>query len=722
MATAAQTIPQRQTISRWFPAFLRDELTFYSGRAGKMARITISVVLTFIVMETFRIPGEVYGVISVFLVSRDTTSDSIRSTVWSILATAVGIAVLLLGAAVFVDSQFLHFFFLMVGYFVLFFLARILVNPVVAPNMMVGFYASSIVWDGATSPEAQVQGTLWILLSVSTGLVIACVIELLLVRQGPVEQLLRDLDNRIRSVEDVFRNYFEERDATIKRQASEKLASLAVVGTGRLRREMQVITKNHSHSLTSYAELSTAIAVTGRLVDVTASLDAVRTAPSNSDRERLRVMAEELERTRLHLMRGERSDPVPFQYSREASAGVPALPVLERMVQLFPVALQPSATAAPGGDEGEPETTPLIVNEAFANPDHLRFAAKGTLAAMICYVIYSAVDWPGISTAVLSCFLTALSTIGGSKQKQINRLAGAAAGGALGIAALVFIVPSIDSIAWISLVIAVGTYFSAWFATASPRISYFGLQTALGFYLTVLQGFSEGTSLEPPRDRLVGVLLSVVVMGFVFDRLWPTSAAQEMRRECMRTLRSMGRFAVLLGEENRQVFDAQIASLRETINTGFANTHTDADSIKFEFGAQREANLILRDNFLRWATTARTLYLLELSLGRGLDYQRVSHPLTPSLVEVRRNFCRTAGDTLQHLADLVEGRSVAETPDLSAALSRLETEFANWFAAHPEKHLTAATSGILSTARQFVTMEQGLGLDIREHTSPQPQL
>jgi len=717
MATAAQSIPQRRTWSEWFPAFLRDELDFYPGRAGKIARITIATVLTFIVMETFRIPYEVYAVISVFLVSRDTPADTIRTTLAAIIATVIGVATVLIGALTFADSQFLHFFFLALGYLGLFCLIRILVNPVLAPNLIVGFYAASNVWDGRSSPKTQLEGCLWILLGISTGLMIACCVELVFVRGGPVEQLLRDLDRRIRAVEGVFLSLSEDRDATAKRRASEELALLAVVGTGRLRRGMQVITRNHSHSLTYYTELSTAIALTGRLVDITATLGAVTAAPSEKDRQRLRALAVELGRIRLRLTTRQRIEPLPLPSAREASAGIPVLPVLEQMLQLFCLAFQPAAAPLMAGSTipDQPKANRIWVNDALANPDHLRFAIKGALAATICYVVYSAVDWPGISTAVLTCFLTALSTIGAARQKQLNRIAGAFFGGALGIASLVFILPNIDSIAWISLVIAAGTIFSAWFATSSPRISYFGLQTALAFFLTVLQDFAEPTSLEPPRDRFVGVLLSIVVMGLVFDRLWPVTAAGEMRREFAATLRNMGRFVRVVGEDHPD--GPQIAMLRETINSGFSSTHTNADSVKFEFGAERQADLAERDSILRWATEARTAYLLELSLGRGLEYQTMTHPLTRSLVEARRTFCRSAGQTLENLAAGVESGTVTETPDLRGPLGGLETEFANWFAANPEQHRNPATSGILATARQLVTVVEGLAVDIEEHAS-----
>ncbi len=90
----------------------------------------------------------------------------------------------------------------------------------------------------------------------------------------------------------------------------------------------------------------------------------------------------------------------------------------------------------------------LIALGSLANPEHLQFALKGCLAASVCYVIYNAVAWPGISTAVTTCLLTALSTIGSSRQKQLLRITGAIIGGFLiGMGSQIFILPYIDSIA-----------------------------------------------------------------------------------------------------------------------------------------------------------------------------------------------------------------------------------------------------------------------------------
>ena len=87
---------------------------------------------------------------------------------------------------------------------------------------------------------------------------------------------------------------------------------------------------------------------------------------------------------------------------------------------------------------------------------------------------------PGISTAVTTCLLTALSTIGSSRQKQILRFAGALVGGFIfGMGSQIFILPYLDSIAGFTVLFVLVTALASWFMTSSPRLSYFGLQVAL---------------------------------------------------------------------------------------------------------------------------------------------------------------------------------------------------------------------------------------------------
>ena len=102
----------------------------------------------------------------------------------------------------------------------------------------------------------------------------------------------------------------------------------------------------------------------------------------------------------------------------------------------------------------------FFARDAFSNPAHVQFALRGTLASFASYIIYTAIDWPGLSTCMATCIITALSTIGSSRQKQMLRLGGAIIGGVIfGMGAQIFVLPYLDSITGFTLLFMVVTAF-----------------------------------------------------------------------------------------------------------------------------------------------------------------------------------------------------------------------------------------------------------------------
>ena len=212
-------------------------------------------------------------------------------------------------------------------------------------------------------------------------------------------------------------------------------------------------------------------------------------------------------------------------------SGLPLLREMEGMVGLIPRAFEGSLVLetfqVPAGDP--PKQNRIFVPDAFTNFEHIRYALSGCAAGMLCYILYVALAWPGLATSVTTCVLTALSSIGTSRQKQVLRIAGAVLGGFIfGLGAQIFILPYIDSITGFALMFAAVTAIAAWLATASTRLSYCGLQMALAFYFVHVNDFTIQTSLSIARDRVLGVLLGVLMMWLVFERFHRKKAADEM--------------------------------------------------------------------------------------------------------------------------------------------------------------------------------------------------
>ena len=159
---------------------------------------------------------------------------------------------------------------------------------------------------------------------------------------------------------------------------------------------------------------------------------------------------------------------------------------------------------------------------------------------MAAYFIYSVLDWPGISTAVPTCFVVALGSMGETIQKMWLRISGALIGGLAAGLCIVYLLPHMTDIGQLCLLIAVASAIFAWVATSSDRLSYMGMQMALAFLLGVLQGYGPNTSLTVLWDRVVGVLLGNLLMSLVFSVVWPISALDRARAAIAQALRALG--------------------------------------------------------------------------------------------------------------------------------------------------------------------------------------
>ena len=157
-----------------------------------------------------------------------------------------------------------------------------------------------------------------------------------------------------------------------------------------------------------------------------------------------------------------------------------------------------------------------FIKDAFSNPEYLRFTLRTSAAVIACEIFMNAVTWPGIRTSLITCVVTALATRESQNQKQALRLLGASVGGVIGLASILWIVPSLDSIVGLVILIGVCTYAFAWVAVGSQRSSYAGFQMALAFYLMLLPGFTTSIDLTSIRDRFVGILIGIAAMWLFF--------------------------------------------------------------------------------------------------------------------------------------------------------------------------------------------------------------
>ena len=466
---AARRVAEPSPPSHWFLEFLKEELSPYPGRGALVARIVVAATIVMILTLVFRLPYGAYGTIFAMTISRENAETTVNAAKTIIIAFGLSALYVLAGAALFLVDPTTRFFWVIGAFFLMFYALRILNNYTAAARFGYLIIITIPLWDEHISSGQRVENTLWAFGVISLASIIAALCELVYANLKPQNDLVQSIEERLVAVEDLLNSCSAAGFADGKTQ--QHLTSLALAGTSRMRRFLQ-----RSDWSPHYAEqMGAVVALVGRLIDIAANLTNLNLRVFDEDRARIRALADKIAGIRAALLK----ERIPSVIDLErAPYRLPLLRELEATASLIPAVFtgsQSLSAFAPKPAGGDPPSK-FFVRDAFSNAEHVKFALRGCLAASLCYIIYNAKDWPGISTAVTTCFLTALSTIGSSHQKQILRIAGAIVGGLLlGIGAQIFILPYLDSVTGFTLLFLTVTIPAVWVTTSGPRLSYFGV-------------------------------------------------------------------------------------------------------------------------------------------------------------------------------------------------------------------------------------------------------
>ena len=224
--------------------------------------------------------------------------------------------------------------------------------------------------------------------------VVTIVVEYVFRRVHPTSDLTEGIEVRMQAVENVLRSAATGRP--LESEWEKRLSMDVSVGISRLRRLIL-----RSESSPHYkAQMGTTIALVGRLVDIAASFRLALAERAWSidpaDQSRCLRLAGQIAilRGSLRLRQLPAEVAIPPQ---EEPSNLPFLSMMERNVALIPGVFAGSQSVRvfnPGPLEEE-EPARIFVPDSFSNPAYVQFALRGTLAAVACYIAYTAVDWPG---------------------------------------------------------------------------------------------------------------------------------------------------------------------------------------------------------------------------------------------------------------------------------------------------------------------------------------
>ena len=668
MDMAAASTTSRPGPLVWLRIFLRDELSPYPGRGALVARMVVAASIVMLVNMTFKIPYGAYATLYALTTSRENPDSTLKAIKTSVLWFAIAAAYVLIGAILFSSDPVLRVVWVLVSLFLIFFSLSAAASHLAAVRFGYLVAITLTLWDSEIRAEEKVVGTLWAIGSFSFAHLIIATVEFIFVRLQPTDQIKSAIVDRLQSVASLLRSLSVGVKSDVVEQ---RVTRLAILGTSRMRRDL----RRSDYSSETNQQEGALIALVGRLIDLGASVAVLSSQHSNEVRRWYHDFADRVD-VLTDLMLGERTSleqELPIESPPPGTT-----PLLLEMARTVAVAHEILSGSGLRGGYQNPPIRPgparrFFAPDAFSNPDHVRFGIRGGLAASLCYLLYNLVAWPGISTAITTCLLTALTTVGASRQKQVLRFAGALVGGViLGFGTQMFVLPGIESISGFLILFLIVTIPAAWIASSGPRLSYFGVQIALAFYLMNLQEFKFQISLAVARDRLAGILLGLVAMWFVFDQLWEASAAVEMERTFVSTIRLLGRMMRAPTSLDPAAAIGEIDSLRESVNANFDRLRQHADGVMLELGSSRERNLTMRAQLLGWQLQLRMLFISRVAL---LKY-RMRFPgfeVPEQILQAQRAFDIHVAERLDEMANRLTGNDVAMQRGLEPLLLPLET-------------------------------------------------
>jgi multidrug resistance protein MdtO len=657
MPVATQTLdPATVPPESWLET-LRAWLAPTPGRLNATLRILVATSIVLVTSMTLQVPNISTSLFIVLMLANQNSVVAAIEGIFIVITVTLAAAVTILLLRFALDDSMLRIVSMALAFFLCMYFFRVFVAGAAGVGVAVFVTLTLASVDLFPSSEAIVRFGLWTWVAVVYPAAVTIGVNFLFLPDDPEPHVRREVVARLRAVARAAR----AAKISEAKTAAKALAGFATAGSGPLLKLIRLAEIRDPAVRALRAERTAKILVLERLVQSAALLPDLAIAPSPGQQARLQRIAAACDSFATSTVESKPLEPIPLipaaHQDDARSPLTPALAQLEALMDEFAVAERP------------PEDRPakrmwLFVPDALTNPNYVRFALKVTLAAMFCYLAYTAVDWNGIHTCMATCVAVALGSTGATMHKATLRLVGSAFGAAAALASVVFVVPHMTSIVPLVLLVAVVTLPAAWIVSGSQRTAYFGVQIAFAFYLAVLEGYEPSTNIDELRDRILGVFFGVIVMALVFSYVWPERAGIAMLQSLTAALRRMAQIGIGLGDTRAALQPARAAAWQALDETGqMYNLYS------FEPEARSSAGRLERKRVQQLIELTRRVLLAQAALveygGPG------SSPATVG--DKRIALDRAVATALERIANRVGAGTPADPVDLRAPLAALES-------------------------------------------------
>ncbi len=403
---------KNKTMSRDWLSRLIDELRPSDSRINLVIRALLSSAIAIVISQTLQVPWLALSLIAVFFITQSNI----------VITRAIGIlffvsSTLAIGAAILVlkftyDYPMLRILLSSALFFLSVFLMRVTKVGVLFFLMaLVVIYTQSFV-DLTPQAEVVIRLVLWVWVAINYAILLTLIVNTLLLPAEPLKQLKGRMIAVLDETRAMLAHGGETRDlSAISQHATElhKLLRFSVMRSDRCRANepgyLALITLVLQLNILAY-QLPPAFGAAARKLaqEIDAACRALQTAISHDSALRFSVAI--------------------------AGSDDPQVPApLNEMAGLLQVYANRS-DYADALQTAPPPKVPFFTPDALTNPVYIQFSLKTLLTVLVAYVFYTAVDWSGIHTIMLSCLIVAQPSLGATQRRARLRLGGRQPAGA----------------------------------------------------------------------------------------------------------------------------------------------------------------------------------------------------------------------------------------------------------------------------------------------------
>src|SRR5271170_7387249 len=390
--------------SRPFLEVLAVELAPRQGRWAAVARIAAGSTITVVIAMLFQIPQPTYMAYIGFLISKDEKSATMTAALGGLAAATLAV-LLVLGLELFDTSEpALRLPLMAMATFAGMFTARTFaLGPITFLAGFVIVLLQTLV-DDVPSTEALTRATLWAWVVIFVPVAVTVIVNLLF-GQGAVAFIDRSVRKVLKELETSLANGDYRKSLPEWRAQLLPLVEIAQRDAGKGARPGRIT-----------------VPVIRTLLDALVILEALPDELPDGLREelasRLRACRQAIESGVAPAIQESLAPPSPLVGA--SNERYPAIIAVRSALSRLLVAIS-HPVVSPEKTEVHNPPRRLFVADVFSNPAHWQFALKTTMAVMISYAIYTLLDWPGMRTAVVTCFFVALSSLGETVHKLLLR-------------------------------------------------------------------------------------------------------------------------------------------------------------------------------------------------------------------------------------------------------------------------------------------------------------